>query len=120
MNIKSLLAVAAVSAFSTPVFAGPYVGLDTKSIFSGSDYTSSEFTGKIGWQGTIGTSNYFIEGGTFTTAADNGDTDTNLRVATGIAFAVTEKVGVNIGGELKTVDNGDNNYEVVSGVKYSF
>ena len=61
--IKSLLAVAAVSAFSAPVLAGPYVGIDTKSKWTGSDYSSTEFTGKIGYEGKVGTSKYFVEGG---------------------------------------------------------
>ena len=46
--IKSLLAVAAVSAFSAPVLAGPYVGVDTKSKWTGSDYSSTEFEASIG------------------------------------------------------------------------
>ena len=40
MNIKAILAVAAVTAFSSPVLAGPYVGVDTKSKFTGNNYGS--------------------------------------------------------------------------------
>jgi len=47
--IKSLLAVAAVSAFSAPVLAGPYVGIDTKTKWKGSDYDSTEFEASIGY-----------------------------------------------------------------------
>ena len=58
MNIKAILAVAAVTAFSSPVLAGPYVGVDTKSKFTGNNYSATEFTGKIGYAGKLG------EGGT--------------------------------------------------------
>jgi|TARA_B100001564_G_scaffold63469_1_gene49776 hypothetical protein len=120
MSIKTLLAVAAASAFSAPVLAGPYVGLDTKTKFTGSDYSSTEFTGKIGYSGKVGTSKYFVEGGPITTAADGSDTETEFFVASGLGFALSDSVGAKASIKYESNDGGDNKYEFKTGLKYSF
>ena len=117
---KSLLAVAAVSAFSAPVMAGPYVGIDTKSVFTGSDYTSTEFTGKIGYEGSVGTTSYFVEGGPVTLTPDNGEADTELFLATGVGFPITDSIGASAAFKVETNDGADAEYEFTSGLKYSF
>ena len=120
MSIKTLLAVAAASAFSAPVLAGPYVGLDTKTKFTGSDYSSTEFTGKIGYSGKVGTSKYFVEGGPITTAADGSDTETEFFVASGLGFTLSDSVGAKASIKYESNDGGDNKYEFKTGLKYSF
>ena len=118
--IKSLLAVAAVSAFSAPVLAGPYVGIETKSKWTGSDYSSTEFTGKIGYEGTVGTSKFFVEGGPVTTVADGGDSETEFFIASGVGFPITDSVGAKASIKYESNDGGDNKYEFKTGVKYKF
>ena len=118
--IKSLLAVAAVSAFSAPVLAGPYVGIDTKTKFTGSDYSSTEFTGKIGYEGKVGTTKYFVEGGPVTTVADGGDSETEFFIASGVGFPITDSVGAKASIKYESNDGGDNKYEFKTGVKYKF
>ena len=122
MNIKSILAVAAVAAFSSPVLAGPYVGVDTKSKFTGNNYGSTEFTGKIGYAGALGEggTKYFVEGGPHITVADGGDDTTELRINSGLAFALTDSVGAKIGAKFTSNEGGDNKYEFLTGIKYSF
>ena len=122
MNIKSILAVAAVTAFSSPVLAGPYVGVDTKSKFTGNNYGSTEFTGKIGYAGALGEggTKYFVEGGPIITVADGGTETTELRINSGLAFALTDSVGAKVGGKFTSNDGGDNKYEFLTGIKYSF
>jgi len=88
--IKSLLAVAAVSAFSAPVLAGPYVGIDTKTKWKGSDYDSTEFEASIGYSGKVGTTKYFVEGGPVTTVEDGKEADTEWFVASGVGFPITD------------------------------
>ena len=117
---KSLLAVAAVSAFSAPVLAGPYVGVDTKTKFTGSNYSSIEFTGKVGYESTVGTTKYFVEGGPITTTPDGGDADTEFFVASGLGFAVTDSVGAKASIKYTSNDGGDAKYEIKSGLKYKF
>ena len=118
--IKSLLAVAAVSAFSAPVLAGPYVGIDTKTKFTGSDYSSTEFTGKIGYEGKVGTTKYFVEGGPITTAPDSGEADTEIFIATGVGFPITDSVGAKASIKYESNEGGDNKYEFKTGLKYKF
>ena len=120
MSIKTLLAVAAASAFSAPVLAGPYVGLDTKTKFTGSDYSSTEFTGKIGYSGKVGTSKYFVEGGPVSTAADGSDVETEFFIASGLAFPISDSVGAKASIKYESNDGGDNKYEFKTGLKYSF
>lgn len=118
--IKSLLAVAAVSAFSAPVLAGPYVGFDTKTKFDGSDYDSTEFTASIGYSGKVGTTKYFVEGGPITVAEDGKDTETEFFIASGIGFPITDELGAKIKVKYESNDGKDNKYEVKTGLKYKF
>ena len=118
--IKSLLAVAAVSAFSAPVLAGPYVGVDTKTKFTGSNYSSIEFTGKVGYESTVGATKYFVEGGPITTTPDGGDADTEFFIASGAGFPVTDSVGAKASIKYESNDGGDAKSEIKTGLKYKF
>jgi hypothetical protein len=118
--IKSLLAVAAVSAFSAPVLAGPYVGIDTKTKWKGSDYDSTEFEASIGYSGKVGTTKYFVEGGPVTTVEDGKEADTEWFVASGVGFPISDSVGAKASIKYESNDGGDNKYEFKTGLKYSF
>ena len=117
---KSLIAVAAASAFSTPAFAGFYLGVDTKSTFTGSDYSATEFTGKVGYEGSLTSTSYFVEGGPVTTSPDGGDTSTEFFVAGGLGVPITDSIGAKVSLKYDSNDGGDNKYELKSGLKYKF
>ena len=117
---KSLLAVAAVSAFSAPVLAGPYVGIDTKSKWTGSDYSSTELEASLGYSGKVGTTKYFVEGGPVTEVKDGGDSETEFFIASGVGFPITDSVGAKASIKYESNDGGDNKYEFKTGVKYKF
>ena len=118
--IKSLLAVAAGSAFSAPVLAGPYVGIDTKSKWTGSDYSSTEFEASIGYEGKVGTTKYFVEGGPVTEVKDGGEAETEYFLASGIGFPLTDSIGAKASIKYESNEGGDNKYEVKTGLKYKF
>ena len=117
---KTIIAVAAVSAFSAPVLAGPYVGIDTKTKFTGSDYGSTEFEGTLGYEGKVGTTKYFVEGGPVTTVADGGEAETEYFLASGIGFPLTDSVGAKASIKYESNEGGDNKYEFKTGLKYKF
>ena len=117
---KTIIAVAAASAFSAPVLAGPYLGVDTKSKFTGSDYTSTEFTAKIGYEGSLTSTSYFVEAGPVTTSPDGGDTSTEFFVAGGLGVPITDSIGAKVSLKYESNDGGDNKYELKSGLKYKF
>ena len=117
---KTIIAVAAVSAFSAPVLAGPYVGIDTKSKWTGSDYSSTEFEASIGYEGKVGTTKYFVEGGPVTEVKDGGEAETEYFLASGIGFPLTDSVGAKASIKYESNEGGDNKYEFKTGLKYKF
>ena len=117
---KTIIAVAAVSAFSAPVLAGPYVGVDTKSKWTGSDYSSTEFEASIGYEGKVGTTKYFVEGGPVTEVKDGGEEETEYFLASGIGFPLTDSIGAKASIKYESNEGGDNKYEFKTGLKYKF
>ncbi len=72
--IKSLLAVASVSALSAPVLAGPYVNVEVNSSLTGSNYTGTTTELQVGYEGD----NWYVSGGPITTAPDGGESSTDF------------------------------------------
>ena len=113
---KTIFAVAAASAFSAPVLAGPYVNLEVNSSLTGSDYTGTTTEAQIGWEGE----NWYVSGGPIVTAADGGDSTTDFIGYLGGSVAVTDAVGVYGEFSLQTAETTDNAYGVKLGSKYTF
>ena len=113
---KTIFAVAAATAFSAPVLAGPYVNLEVNSSLTGSDYTGTTTEAQIGWEGE----NWYVSGGPITTAPDGGDAGTDFIGYLGGSVDVTEAVGVYGEFSLQTQDDADNAYGVKLGTKYTF
>jgi len=120
--IKSLLAVAAVSAFSAPVLAGPYVNVEASGSYPDGAYTSGTWEFQLGYEGT--TSNgidFYVSAEPTTTHTETADKfgDTELIGYIGGGKAINEKVGVY--GELSGATNQDDvDWSGKAGVKYTF
>ena len=118
----AIAAVAAAPFVASSAMAGPYLGVNTKTDFVGTDYTKNEIKAKVGYSDKFGESSnsYFVEGGTKTIATDGTDGTTNLFVAGGLGFKVSDAVSANVSVEGTDNDSGDTKYQVKSGFKYSF
>ena len=113
---KSIIAVAAASAFSAPVLAGPYVNLEVNSSLTGSDYTGTTTEAQIGWEGE----NWYVSGGPVVTSPDGGDSTTDFIGYVGGSYPLTESVGAYGEFSVQTADAADNAYTVKVGAKYTF
>ena len=117
--MKNLI-VLAVAASASPVLAGPYVNVETRSNFTGSDYQATASDLHLGWEGEAKDLSYYIQGGKTVNAADGADSTSNWSGKTGASFPVTSKLGVY--GELSfsQVENADNNWGTKLGTKFTF
>ena len=117
---KILLAGVTCASFSAPVFAGPYVTLESRANYTGTDYTSRSTDLHVGYEGSVNDLAYYIQGGKTINAADNADSDSNFSGKTGINLPVTDKL--NVYGELSfsQVEDADNNWGTKIGTKYTF
>jgi len=116
--LKKLLAVAAVSAVSTPAFAGVYLNAEVNSGFSGQDYTNSATDLHIGYEGSNGSASYYVQGGALFSNPDNADSETNFSGKVGGSISAAEKIDVY--GEFSVVTNDVNSYGTKLGLKYKF
>ena len=117
--MKNLI-VLAVAASASPVLAGPYVNVETKSNFTGSDYQSTASDLHLGWEGKAKDLSYYIQGGKTIKADDGKDSASNWSGKTGASFPVSEKLKVY--GELNfaQVEGADNNWGTKLGTKFTF
>ena len=132
--IKSTIAAVAAPPFlfAGAAFAGPYVNLEATGSYPEGAYTeggieavvgyegATEFTGKVGYEGSLTSTSYFVEGGPVTTSPDGGDTSTEFFVAGGLGVPITDSIGAKVSLKYESNDGGDNKYELKSGLKYKF
>jgi len=123
MSIKSTIAALAASPFlfAGAAFAGPYVNVETNAGWTGDDYTGATTDLHVGYEGTVGSASYYVQGGPAVVAADGVDTETQFSGKAGLGVPVTEALGAY--GELSflTADDSDDlGLGGKLGVKYSF
>ena len=116
--LKKVLAVAAVSAVSTPAFAGFYLNAEVNSGFSGQDYTGSATDLHLGYEGSNGSASYYVQGGALLSNPDNSDSETNFSGKVGGSISAAEKIDVY--GEFAVVTDDENSYNSKLGLKYRF
>ena len=118
--MKRIILTVAAATLSSPVLAGPYVNVETKSSFTGSDYTSTSTDLHLGFEGKAKDLAWYIQGGKTLKSADGGDSDTNWSGKTGAKLPVTDKLKVY--GELSfsQVEDADNNWGTKLGTKFTF
>ena len=118
--MKNFIALAAVSLCSSPVLAGPYVNVETKSNYTGSDYESRSTDLHLGYANNLGDLAYYIQGGKTINAADGVDSESNFSGKLGGNISATDKLGVYGEVSFSQVEDADNTYGTKLGAKYSF
>lgn len=120
--IKTLFAAAAAAPlFAGAAFAGPYVNVEANSAWTGDNYTGTTTDLHIGYEGTVGSASYYVQGGPAVIAVDGVDSETRFSGKAGAGIPVTDAVGVY--GELSflTADDADDlGVGGKLGLKYSF
>ena len=119
--MKKIFAVTAASLLSTPAFAGVYLNTEANNSYTGSDYDGRTVDLHVGYEGSSGKLDYYIQGGhAFTAVADVDGTETEFSGKAGGTFNVTQKLGIY--GELSgiTKEDTDNSYGSKLGLKFSF
>ena len=118
--MKKILLIATAATVSAPILAGPYVNLETKAKYTGSDYKSRATDLHIGYENKVKDLAWYVQGGKTLNAADGEESNSNWSGKTGAKLPVTDKLGVY--GELSfsQVEDADNNWGTKLGTKYSF
>ena len=116
--LKKLLAVAAVSAVSTPAFAGFYVNVENNGSYTGEDYNGSGTDLHLGYEGSNGSASYYVQGGALLSHPQGSESETNFSGKVGGSISAAEKIDVY--GEFSVVTNDTNSYGSKLGLKYRF
>ena len=121
--IKSAFAAtAALSMSAGAAIAGPYVNVETNAGWTGSDYAGATTDVHVGYEGTVGSVGYYVQGGPAFVTPDGGDTDTVPSGKAGLGFALTDALGAY--GEVSFQGSGDDDidrgYGGKVGLKYNF
>ena len=116
--IKTAFAAAAAAvAFAAPgaALAGPYVNVEANSGFSGSDYTGTTTDAHVGYSGTTGLLDWYVQGGASYVSPDGGSDDTVPSGKAGASIAATEALSVY--GEVSFIGSGDDDIDRGYGTK---
>ena len=119
--MKKFFAVTAASLLSTPAFAGVYLNTEANNSYTGSDYDGRTVDLHVGYEGSSGKLDYYIQGGpAFTAVADVDGTETEFSGKAGGTWNVTQKLGIY--GEFSGISKKDvdNSYGSKLGLKFSF
>jgi opacity protein-like surface antigen len=114
------LAALALSALTTPAFAGPYV--ESKHEFKGTDeeYSKAVHQGRVGYETKLGRFTPYIEGGLGVSVPDGGDNETFKALEIGSKVKITDNFGAY--GKFENIfqDDSTRDWKVEVGTKYKF
>ena len=116
--LKKLSAVAAVSALSTPAFAGFYVNVENNGSYTGKNFTGSGTDLHLGYEDGNAFGSYYIQGGAYLNNPDNADSETNFSGKVGGSVIASKNIDVY--GEFSVVTDDTNSYGTKLGLKYKF
>lgn len=118
--IKRVIGVAGMAAvLASPAYAGPFVNIENKAGFTGSDYNSSSTDMHVGYEGGNGVYGYYIQGGPAYVQPDGDVGEFELSGKIGGSVQATEQFGAY--GEVSFMTGDDDaSYGTKVGVKYSF
>ena len=118
--MKRIILTVAAATLSSPVLAGPYVNVETRASYTGSDYKSRATDLHLGYESKVKDLAWYIQGGKTVNAADGADSDSNWSGKTGLNVPVTDKVKVY--GEVNFAhhQDADNNWGTKLGTKFTF
>ena len=112
--IATLAATAAVVAPSAAL-AGPYVNVEANSGFTGSDYTGTTTDAHVGYSGSTGLVDWYVQGGASYVNPDGAAADTVPSGKAGASIAATESLSVY--GEVSFLGSGDDDIDRGYGTK---
>ena len=118
--MKRIILTVAAATLSSPVLAGPYVNVETRASYTGSDYKSRGTDLHVGYESKAGDLDWYIQGGQTLNVADASDSDTNWSGKTGLNVPVTEKLKVYGEVSFAQVEDADNNWGTKLGTKFTF
>tara|TARA_R100000231_G_scaffold73384_1_gene57486 strand:+ start:1384 stop:1737 length:354 start_codon:yes stop_codon:yes gene_type:complete len=116
--LKKILTVAAISAMSTPAFAGFYVNIENNGSYTGNEFNGSSTDAHLGFEGNNGLASYYIQGGANIANPDGQESATNFSGKVGGNVVASEKIDVY--GEFSMVTDETNSYGTKIGLKYKF
>ena len=121
--IKSFIAAAAAAPlFAGAAMAGPYVNVEANSGWTGSDYTGTTTDAHVGYEGELGVTSWYVQGGASFVSPDGEETDVVPSGKAGIGAPITEALGAY--GEVSFIGSGDDDidrgYGAKLGLKYNF
>ena len=120
--MKNLALILASAFIGAPAIAGPYVNVESNASYTGSDYKSRTTDFHVGYEGSEGALNYYVQGGPALVNSDAEDGDTQLSGKVGASVDATEKL--NVYGEVAVIttedEDVDNDWSTKIGAKYSF
>tara|TARA_B100000579_G_C22263489_1_gene590476 strand:- start:82 stop:438 length:357 start_codon:yes stop_codon:yes gene_type:complete len=118
--MKTIAFALAASTFAVPAFAGPYVNVESNANYTGSDYTSRATDLHIGYENSLGSLAYYVQGGKTINAADGVDAESNFSGKLGASVSATEKLGLYGEVSFSQVEDADNTYGTKLGAKFNF
>ena len=114
--IKSVFAAtAALSMSAGAAFAGPYVNVEANSGFVGSDYSGTVTDAHVGYAGSTGQVDWYVQGGASYVNPDGASDDTVPSGKAGASIAATEALSVY--GEVSFIGSGDDDIDRGYGTK---
>ena len=120
--MKRLALALASTLFAAPVFAGPYVNVESNASYTGSDYESRTTDFHVGYNDTVGVVDWLVQGGPAVVATDGADDpDNQLSGKIGANVAASDKLGFYGEIAVQTADGDvDNSWATKIGTTYSF
>ncbi len=118
---KLALILASVFTTAGAAVAGPYVNVESNASYTGSDYKNRTTDFHVGYEGTEGSLDYYIQGGPALVNTDGEDGDTQLSAKAGASVNATERL--NVYGEVSVLTaegDVDNDWGTKIGAKYAF
>ena len=118
--MKKITLALAATLFSAPVMAGPYVNVETKAKYTGSDYKSRATDLHVGYENKLNDLAYYIQGGKTINAADGVDSESNFSGKLGAKLPVTDTIKLNGEVSFAQVEDADNTYGTKLEINHSF
>jgi hypothetical protein len=118
--MKSIIATAILLALSPAAIAGPYVRGEVEVKGADGDYSRSKSQARLGYEYTkLQRTTPYVEVGGGAITPDGGDNEGFAAVEAGLKSQITDKLTARVAVENLRYD-GDNNWKVKVGTRYTF
>jgi opacity protein-like surface antigen len=118
--MKSIIATAILLALTPAAIAGPYVRGEVEVKGADGDYSRSKSQARLGYEYTkLEKTTPYVEVGGGAITPDGGDNEGFAAVEAGVNTQLTEQLSARVAVENLRYD-GDNNWKVKIGTRYSF